>query len=152
MRRQRWRQKWRPIGGWQLLLAVLGSSVLLGMAATVVYYYAVQPAQVKVITPPAQVIHTTIRPPVLPARTHYVTEPPVTVQPSYQPTARPQGTPSPSLTPNRVPSSGSANIPGISGYVPPSATGGDASPSTDNPIPGVTSPASPSSPSQGGGF
>lgn len=151
MRRQTWWQKWRPIGGWQLLLAVLVSSVLLGMGATVVYYYAVQPAQVKVITPPAQVIHTTIRPPVPRASTHYVTEPPVTVQPAQVlPSARPAGTPSPSLTPNRVPSSGSANIPGISGYVPPSATGGDASPSTDNPTSGVTPPASPPSPSQGG--
>lgn len=143
-----WRKRWRPAGGWQLLIAVLGSSVLLGMAATVVYYYAVQPAAVKVITPPAQIATHTIRPH---ASVRTVTPPPVTVRPSYQPVARPEGTPSPSLTPNRAPSSGSANIPGVSGYVPPSTTGGEPPPTTDNPTSGVTAPSpSPSSPSQGG--
>lgn len=144
--KQTWQKKWRPAGGWQILIAVLASSVLLGVTGAVAYYYAFQPAQVKVITPPAQIVHTTIRPPVLPARTRYVTEPPVIVRPSYQPVATPQ----PSLTPNRAPSSGSANIPGTGGYIPPATTGGDASPSTDNPTLGVTPPASPSSPSQGG--
>lgn len=149
MRRQRWRQRWRPAGGWPFYAVVLAAFFVVGVGGSYAYYQVSKPAQVKVITPPAQVIHTTIRPPVLPARTHYVTQPPVTVQPAYVPPVHapapsPTPTPSPDLTP------GQANIPGVSGYVPPSTTGGDASPSTDNPTSGVTPPASPSSPSQGG--
>lgn len=125
---------------------MLITSALLGMGGVTAYYYVSQPAPVTVITPSPQTSIRIIRAPTPHASTHYVTEPPVIVQPSHQaPAARPQ----PSLS---QPSSGSANIPGVPGYIPPSTTGGEPPPpSTDNPTPGVTAPSpSPSSPSQGG--
>lgn len=149
-----WQQRWRPAGGWPLYAIVLVAAMVIGSGSAYAYYQASKPPAVHVIIPSPLTATATVRAPTPHASTRFVTEPPVTVQPSHPlPAAQPQGTPSPSLTPHRVHPSGSANIPGISGWVPPATTGGEPSPppATDNPTPGVTAPsASPTSPSQGG--
>jgi hypothetical protein len=141
--RQTWKQRWRPAGGWPVYAAVLLLAFALGGGGIAVAYVLGQPPKVRVITPVPLTSTSTIRAPVPHASTRYVTRPPVTVTPSY-----PQ--PVPVTTTHPPPSSGGADIPGVSPYAP--QTGGEPLPTTDNPTPGVTAPPSPSSPSQGGGF